>query len=312
MRKIILSIILTTALTSPALAQSKKELAAQDIALAERISRLENRMLTGDPAAEQLMQRMDALESEQRSLTGEIEQLRFERDNLKAEIKALNAALETIESDSDRMRLHLDAVDLLEKERARQPQYLPQSHGSTVLGSETMNSGTGLQSDNYNSNQLSGVQSAPVLKEFTVAPGEIPGNQVATVVPTYPDLDSLPEQGKRKLYEGNFSGAQSDFQTYLAVAADAPNAGEVSYWLGETFFVKGSYTDAADAYIASMRKDPQGIKAPEALIRLGASLRELGNKTEACQALDSFSGQYPSASAELRDKARMELARTGC
>jgi len=308
MRKIILSIILTTAIASPALAQSKKELAAQDNALAERILRLENRMLTGDPAAEQLMQRMDALESEQRSLTGEIEQLRFERDNLKAEIKALNAALETIESDSDRMRLHLDAVDLLEQERARQPQYSSQTQ--TILGNTAMVGG--IQQENYNSSQLSGVQSAPVLKEFTVAPGDVPGNQVATVVPTYPDLDSLPEQGKRKLYEGDFSGAQSDFQTYLAVAADAPNVGEVSYWLGETFFVKGGYTDAADAYIASMRKDPQGIKAPEALIRLGASLRELGNQTEACQALDSFTGQYPSASEDLREKARIELARTGC
>ena len=310
MRKFILVLLLTTVFSSPAFGQSKKELAAQDSALADRLSRLESRMLTGDPAAEQLMQRMDALESEQRNLTGEIEQLRFERDKLKTEISALNAAFETLESESDRMRLHLNAVDLVEKERAERQQFAPAP--VTNYDQPNYNSGSVMSDAPSISDQLSGFPSAPVLKEFSVEPGQVPGNQVTTIVPTYPDLSTLPEAGKRKLYEGNFSGAQSDFQTYLAVAADAPNAGEVRYWLGETFFVKGGYADAADSYIESMRKDPQGIKAPEALIRLGASLRELGKQAEACQALGSFNGQFPGADAEIRDKASIELARTGC
>ena len=54
--------------STPAAAQSKKELAAQNAQLAQRLTALENRMLTGDPAAERLMQRMDSLESSQRAL----------------------------------------------------------------------------------------------------------------------------------------------------------------------------------------------------------------------------------------------------
>ena len=56
---------------SSAHAQSKRELAAQNAQLAQRIGILEQRLLTGDPAAERLMARMDNLETSQRSLTGE-------------------------------------------------------------------------------------------------------------------------------------------------------------------------------------------------------------------------------------------------
>ena len=70
MRAIIvgLTLLLTTSLISPAsLAQSKKELAAQNAELVQRLERLEGRLLTGDPAAEALMSRMDAIETSNRN-----------------------------------------------------------------------------------------------------------------------------------------------------------------------------------------------------------------------------------------------------
>jgi len=62
---------------APAQAQSKKELEAQNVALAERLTRLESRLLTGDPAAERLMTRIDALEASQRALRGELERVAY-------------------------------------------------------------------------------------------------------------------------------------------------------------------------------------------------------------------------------------------
>ena len=74
---------------TPAQAQSKKELAAQNVALAERLARLESRMLTGYPAAERLMTRIDSLETAQRTLRGELERVAYERDGLKGEVMQL-------------------------------------------------------------------------------------------------------------------------------------------------------------------------------------------------------------------------------
>ena len=104
---------------TPAQAQSKKELAAQNVALAERLARLESRMLTGDPAAERLMARIDSLETAQRTLRGELERVAYERDGLKGEVMQLRTELQIIQDMAGRMRVHLDAVDLIAQEQSR-------------------------------------------------------------------------------------------------------------------------------------------------------------------------------------------------
>jgi TolA-binding protein len=76
--------------------------------------------------------------------------------------------------------------------------------------------------------------------------------------------------------------------------------------------VRGGYADAADAYITSMRKAPQGELAPNAMVGLAITMRELGNKEQACNALGSLTAQYPNAGADVQEKARIETARTGC
>ncbi len=293
--RLLITICLIAALAAPALAQSRKELAAQNAALAQRLSVLESRMLTGDPAAERLMQRMDALEASQRTLTGEIERLRFERDKLRTEIAALNEDIRARDALMDRTKLHLDAVDLL----ASQPQPMP-------FGQAPVQSGSAPYTYQGSSPEDLAGQPSPIPGPPTVRDVTIPVQQ------DFSALSGLPAAGKQKLVEGNFSGAQSDFKRYLDGMPDAPDAGEISFLLGETYYVRQSFADAADAYIQSMRKAPNGIKAPDAMVRLAASLRGLGNTTEACKTLDSFSVQYPNAPATVRDKARTERARTGC
>jgi len=83
-QRLILPLLATSFLiASPAQAQSKKELAAQNTALNQRLERLESRLLTGDPAAERLMTRIDALEASQRALRGELERVAYELDRLR-------------------------------------------------------------------------------------------------------------------------------------------------------------------------------------------------------------------------------------
>lgn len=285
MRVSILAILAVCYFSTPAFAQSKKELAAQDAQLAKRISTLESRMLTGDPAAERLMQRMDSLETSVRTLTGELERVRYERDTLRKELEALSGDIRAVQDLSNRMKIHLDAVDLIASETKNKNS--PRTYSGPTYDTGGV--------------QPSAVPSAPVQRE-----------QPLPVQQEYVEAAKLPGQGQRLLAEGDFSGAQTAFKQYLTVNPDAADFGEVSYWLGEAYFVKGGYADAADAYISSMRKAPSGTKAPEAMIRLAAAMRELGNRQEACQTLASFPAQFPSAPASVKEKARVETVRTGC
>ena len=140
MRAIIvgLTLLLTTSLISPAsLAQSKKELAAQNAELVQRLERLEGRLLTGDPAAEALMSRMDAIETSNRNLTGEVERLRFERDNLRAEVKALADDVRTLQEQATKFNIHLDAVELVAQQGGGVRSYAPRTYGGETGQSQT-------------------------------------------------------------------------------------------------------------------------------------------------------------------------------
>lgn len=305
MRRLIAALLLSTSfIAAPAMAQSKKELAAVDARLAERLSTLEARMLTGDPAAERLMQRMDALEVAMRTLRGEVEQLRFERDSLLQQVQAMAGDTAIDQDLLNRMKIHLDAVDLVASEqrnpsapRVYQGGGVHQSTPAPLMDTETYSS----QPVMPGGSTVSQVPAAPVFKEQTIG-----------VQQNYNDVSELSTVGQTKLAEGDFSGAQIAFKQYLEFNPDAADAGEVNFWLGESYYVRGGYADAADAYITSMRKDPKGPKASDAMVRLAAALGKLGNKAEACQTLATFPAQFPNAAASVREKARVEAARTGC
>ena len=306
MRTLFAALLLSTSLMAvPATAQSKKELAAVDAQLAQRLSTLESRMLTGDPAAERLMQRMDALETSMRTLRGEVEQLRFERDSLLQQVQAMAGDTALDQDLINRMKIHLDAVDLVASEQRSLTTPRTYGGGSSVIPS---NPAPVMDTETFSSqpvvpggSTLSQIPSAPVFKE-----------QALNIPAPNNDVSQLSALGQTKLAEGDFSGAQTAFKQYLQFNPDADDAGEVNFWLGESYYVRGGYADAADAYITSMRKDPKGAKAPDAMVRLAATLGKLGNKSEACQTLATFPAQFPNAAANVKEKARVEAARTGC
>ena len=61
-----------------------------------------------------------------------------------------------------------------------------------------------------------------------------------------------------------------------------PLAGNAQYWIGETYYVRGQYKNAADAFLKGYKKYKSSEKAPDTLLRLGMALAELGQKDAAC------------------------------
>lgn len=281
--RLFLSALLMMSVVAPAMAQSRAELAAQNEALRLRVERLESRMLTGDPAAERLMARLDTLETTIRTLQGEIERLSYERDLAEAEVDALESDIRILQDLSTRMKIHLDAVDLVAAQQA------PQVDETYAEGPAT----------------LSQIQGPPTRRteNFELPPAQ---DNLAN------DVSQLAGIGKTRLAEGDYAGAETAFLQYLQFNSDADDAGEIHYWLGESLFVRGQYNAAAESYIASMRAAADGPKAPDAMIKLSAALREMGQISEACAALASFDSQFPNASPSSRDKAARESHRTGC
>lgn len=277
--------------STDALAQSKKEMVAKDVQLEQRISDLEGRMLTGDPAAERLMQRMDSLEAAQRALTGEIEQLRYERDTLRTDVETLARDIETMQAIATEMRAHLDmAGGASVPQQAPQAQSMPQAPYSP---------------NPYSDAPLNQNQSFQMLPPVESNPVQQLGDQTV-------DASELMTIGQQKLRVGDFTGAQLAYRQYIDVNPNAPDVGEAHFWLGETYYVKSGFDKAAESYIASMRASPKGELAPSAMIGLAGALRGMGNKDGACQTLDGFPAQFPDATADMQSKANRERQRSGC
>lgn len=283
---LIIVAVMAGTMTSPALAQSKKEMVAKDLELEQRLGDLEGRMLTGDPAAERLMQRMDTLETAQRALTGEIEQLRYERESLRSDVEALVkevAGLKTQISDMSRAPAVMQPAP---GQNFPQAPYVDSHNGGQTLAAPFP-------------------EPAPnMLPPVGPGPGTLGNAPIAA--------SELQIIGQEKLRAGDFTGAQLAFKQYIDVSPNAPDVGDAYFWLGETYFVKSGFEKAAESYIASMRAAPKGELAPSAMIGLAGALRGMDNKEGACQTLGSFPIQFPDAPPDMRSKADREAQRSGC
>jgi len=84
------------------------------------------------------------------------------------------------------------------------------------------------------------------------------------------------------------------------------------YWLGETFYVRKDYANAAAAFADGYEKYPKSPKAPDFLLKLGLSLANAGQKDNACRAYQRLERDYPQAASEIRDRSGAEKKRLGC
>lgn len=110
---------------------------------------------------------------------------------------------------------------------------------------------------------------------------------------------------------------QGDFRTALAILEahaqawpDSPLSGEVHFMRGEALEGLGETGAAARAYLESFSGYPEGMRAPDALLRLGLALERLDQRPEACVTLAEVGVRYPGSAAAADAVTAMETM--GC
>ena len=84
---------------------------------------------------------------------------------------------------------------------------------------------------------------------------------------------------------------------FLVRYPDHPYADNAMYWRGECYFAKGDYLHAAEQFEGTVTRFPAGIKAPDALLKLGMSHQKLGNPAKAKECFDRLARAYPQSEA---------------
>lgn len=126
------------------------------------------------------------------------------------------------------------------------------------------------------------------------------------------DAQSLYEQGYGALLQKDYAGAEGSFRQLVDSYPDDPLAGNAQYWIGETYYARGEYKNAADAFLKGYKKYKSGQKAPDTLLKLGMTLAELGQKDAACSTFGELKTKFPAAPENIREEAKSERKKAGC
>lgn len=96
----------------------------------------------------------------------------------------------------------------------------------------------------------------------------------------------------------SFDGAVNGFKAYLARFPEGEMAESAYFHLGESFYVKERWEDAALAYATVLEKFPKSARVPAARLKYALSLLKLdekGKKPEALKYLHSIVKDYPDS-----------------
>jgi len=185
---------------------------------------------------------------------------------------------------------------------------------SVPADSEAAEGGQTVVSDNAPGTQVLGTIPADDLQE---------GAQTAAVTPAEPVKPKtiLPEGSVRDRYNFAFGllrrlktdKAETAFKEFLEAHEADPLAHNARYWLGETYYARRDYRQAATAFVTGYSKSPTGPKARDNLLKLGMSLVRLEQNEDACASFEELLAKFTTPQdAKARKIATAEMGRASC
>jgi tol-pal system protein YbgF len=144
------------------------------------------------------------------------------------------------------------------------------------------------------------------------AAAAIPSAPAAPAPRPTPDAEGEAPRLYRLAYDhvraGRFPEAERDLREFVRRFPRHDYADNAQYWLGETYYARKTYSEAATAFRAVVERWPTGNKAPDALLKLGYSLLQLGDAGKGRGVLQQVVTHYPNTeAARLADRRLSEL-----
>ncbi|MEM9725837.1 MAG: tol-pal system protein YbgF, partial [Pseudomonadota bacterium] len=120
------------------------------------------------------------------------------------------------------------------------------------------------------------------------------------------------EDAIRSIQTGDHATAERQLQGFIAQNDGDPRIGDATYWLAETYRVRGMFREAAQTYASGIRKYPESKRAPDSWMRLGMSLAQLNQVDRACAAFRQVEARFPNAPARVLRETQTQARRAQC
>ncbi len=153
-----------------------------------------------------------------------------------------------------------------------------------------------------------------------VPPTEVPGADLALnatppksrVTLNGKSPQSLYDAGYNYMLSSDYTSAEATFRAFLSNYPNNNLSGNAQYWLGEVYFVRGNYRQAANEFLKGYQTYRKSPKAPDNLLKLGMSLHRLGQNEAACQTFSELKSKYKSLPGHIDRKVGAEIGKAGC
>ena len=127
-----------------------------------------------------------------------------------------------------------------------------------------------------------------------------------------PDADAQFAAGYQALASGDYAFAEDQFSQFLSLYPDNPQAADAANFLGDALMQRSAFNEAADVLLKAYQKSPESPRAPELLVKLGASMAGVGEREVACRTFAQVEATYPSLTPELAGRLAAEKSKAEC
>ena len=265
-------------------------------------------------AATRLQLQMQTVQNQLRDLTGRLERMEFENRSNKERLERLSGDID----------MRLRAVEQGGAgEMGMGPAPAPTAGGlmpSTGSTATAPSTGTAAQTGEPPAGLAPGQRLMGTLTNGDRQPaaGAVPAPAQPTA--SKPQQVALPKGDPNEQYQyaygllqqRDFDGAERALQAFIAANPSHQLTGNATYWLGETYYIRKNYAEAARVFLDGYQKFPKGNKAPDNLLKLGMSLAAVGEKEPACQAYRRLVTTFPEGNQRIVGFAKSEIAQLGC
>lgn len=221
--------------------------------------------------------RMTDLENQLRQTTGQVEQANFK-------IEQLERRLEAFMKDTEYR------FSVLE--------------GKSQPGAGAAAAGPGAESEAAGAAAAAGTLDAQAANAASKPQAGKDGLPSGTTAEQYDHAYSL-------LSAGKYFEAEQAFTEFLKRHPKDDLSANAQYWLAQTFYVRGDFDQAAQAFLAGYQKYPKSPKAPAYLLKIGITLTKIGHKSDACDVFRELAAQFPN-SPESKTRRPIEAKTAGC
>jgi len=110
-------------------------------------------------------------------------------------------------------------------------------------------------------------------------------------------------QGQRRI--GNYQGAITAFQGFVAKYPKSTLAPRAQYWIGDSYFNMRDFKNAITSQQKLVSAYPDSASVPDALLNMASSQLEAGDNAAARKTMDGLIARYPASDAAEKARRRV-------